>query len=118
MAALSEGGVNLIAVWGYPMGPDAQFEMVTDDAAKLVKAAKKCGLKLGPKQSSIYVSGRDGAGIIADIFAKLAAAGINVGAAQAVASEDGSYGAVFFLGAKDIKKGLEALSPGKVGRKR
>ena len=106
---LRKAGVNLLAVWGYPMGVEAQIEMVPENPAQFVRAAAKAGLRLGPRQEAISVSGSDRTGAMAEIFSKLAAAGINIGAAQGVATGDGRWGAVLFLPPREIPKAMKVL---------
>lgn len=109
LGALRDAKVNLLAVWGYPMGVEAQIEMVPEKPAAFVKAAEKAGLRLGPEQKAILVSGPDRPGAMAEIFHKLAVAGINIGAAQGVATDDGKWGAVVFLPPSQIAKAMKAL---------
>jgi hypothetical protein len=110
LGALREGGVNLIALWAYPSGSGkAQLEMIPEDGAALVKAAKKAGLKVGKKQTAFFVNGEDRPGAVAESLAKLAAAKINVGAVQAVCGGTGRYGAIIFLPQKDLRKAAKAL---------
>ena len=107
--ALRKAGVNLLACWGYPMGIEAQIEMVPEKPAQFVRVASKAGVRLGPRQEAIFVTGADRTGAMAEIFLKLAAAGINIGAAQGVSTGDGRWGAVLFLPPREIPKAMKAL---------
>ena len=110
LGALKDGGVNFIALWAYPSKPgQAQLEMIPENGGALVKAAKKAGLAIGKKQTAFFVNGEDGPGVVAESLAKLAAARINVGAAQAVCAGAGCYGAIIFLPQKDVRKAAKAL---------
>ena len=110
LGALKDGGVNFIALWAYPSKPgQAQLEMIPENGSALVKAAKKAGLAIGKKQTAFFVNGEDGPGVVAESLAKLAAARINVGAAQAVCAGAGRYGAIIFLPQKDVRKAAKAL---------
>ena len=110
LGVLRDAGVNLTALWAYPSGKGkAQLEMIPESSAGFTKAARKAGLKLSPKQTAFFVSGKDHPGVVAESLAKLAAAGINVGAVQAVCGGNGSYGAVIFLPQKDVRKAAKAL---------
>jgi hypothetical protein len=111
LAALKEGGVNLIALWAYPSKPGkAQLEMIPENGAVLVKAAKKARLAIGKKQTAFFVNGEDRPGAVAESLAKLAAKKINVGAVQAVCGGKGRYGAVIFLPQKEVRKAATALA--------
>ena len=110
LGALRDAGVNLAALWAYPSAKGkAQLEMIPESGAGFAKAAKKAGLTLSPKQTAFFIHGKDHPGVVAESLAKLAAAGINVGAVQAVCGGNGSYGAVIFLPQADVRKAAKAL---------
>jgi hypothetical protein len=97
LGALRDGGVNLIAFWGYKHGEGrAQLEFIPEDSATFVAAAKQAKLRLR-KSTVLFIHGDDRPGAIADILAKLAGARINVAALQAVSGEGGRHGAIVFL---------------------
>lgn len=113
LGALRDAGVNLIALWAYPTGPEeAQLEMIPEASAGFAKAAKKAGLTLAPKQAAFFVNGKDRPGAVADVLARLAAAGINVGAVQAVCGGGGRYGAVIYLPQASVRKAAKVLQAG------
>jgi len=110
LGALCEGGADLAACWGYPIkGKDARLDIVPKDPAALKKAARKAKLALGGKQVAFHVSGEDRPGALGTILAKLAEAGINIHAVQAVTGAVGSYGAVISVKPEDIRKAAKAL---------
>lgn len=110
LGALRDAGVNLTALWAYPSSPrKAQLEMIPESGAGFAKAAKKAGLTLSPKQIAFFIHGKDHPGAVAKSLAKLAAAGINVGAVQAVCAGKGRYGAVIFLPQAGVRKAAKAL---------
>jgi len=110
LSALKDGGVDLIALWAYPAKPGkAQLEMIPENGAALVKAARKAGLAVGKKQAAFFVNGEDRPGAVAESLAKLAAAKINVGAVQAVCGSEGRFGSIIFLSQKDVAKAAKAL---------
>lgn len=110
LGALRDAGVNLLAVWGYPTkAKKARIDLVAADKAALNKAAKKAGIVLGGKQTAFLMEGDDEVGVLANILGKLAAAGINVFAAQAVCAGAGRFGGVITVGADDVKKAAKAL---------
>lgn len=113
LGALRDGGVNLIALWAYPMGKGrARMEFVPEDSAILRTAARKARLKLEKKQTVFLVNGDDRPGAVAETLARIAAAGINIQAVQAVCSGAGRYGAAIFVEAKDVRKASKALGVG------
>ena len=110
LSALREAGVNFTAVWAYPVtARKARIEMAPQERAVLTKAAKKAGLELSPRRTAFLVSGEDHAGVLSEPLSKLAAAGINVFAAQAVCAGQGRFGAVIFVGPDDVKKAGKVL---------
>jgi len=111
LGALRDAGVNLIALWAYPVkGKKAQFDLVPSDPKLFAKAAKRLKLECGPKQNVICWNAEDRAGAAADATAKLAAAGIDVHAMQAVTSGEGRFGALIQVAQSDIKKAVKVLS--------
>jgi hypothetical protein len=110
LTGLAEAGINLIGFWGYPLkGKKAQLDIVAADAKALAKALKKMGLDAGPKKTGFFVAGDDTAGALCAAASKLAGAGINIYAAQAVSANCGCYGAIFQVAAEDVKKAKKAL---------
>jgi len=110
LSALRDAGINFIGLWAYPSARGkAQLEMIPENSAALPKAAKKAGLAVSKKQTAFFVSGEDHPGAVADSLAKLAQAGINVGAIQAVCGGAVRYGAIIFLPQKDVRKAAKTL---------
>ena len=110
LAALRDGGVSFLAVWGYPTkGKKARIDLVAPDRAVFTKAAKKAGIALSPRQTAFLVEGDDHPGALADLLSKLAASGINVFAAQAVCGGAGRYGGILCVGPDDVKKAAKLL---------
>ncbi|HKO06001.1 MAG TPA: hypothetical protein VJW51_14685 [Candidatus Acidoferrales bacterium] len=110
LGALRDAGVNLIAMWGYARDTGkATLEFIPENGAAFVAAAKGAKLKLSKKQIAFHVQGDDRPGAMADLLARLAAAKISVGAAQAVCAGAGRYGAVIFLPQAAVGKAAKAL---------
>ena len=110
LSALRDAGANLIALWAYPSSArQAQVELIPESSTGFAKAAKKAGLKLSKKQTAFFINGEDHPGAVAESLGKLAAAGINVGAVQAVCAGMGRYGAVVYLPQADVRKAAKAL---------
>ena len=101
---LKEAGVNLVAFSAFPQGRRAQLDFIPADSAAFKQAAKQAKWKVvGPKRGFL-VQGDDRVGAIAELFERLGAAKINVTAIDALCVADGRYGAIFWVGAKDVKK--------------
>lgn len=114
LGPLRDAGVNFTAIWGYPRGArGAQFELIPENGPAFAAAAKQAKLKV-KKSAVFYIHGEDHPGAIADALEKLAEARINVGAVQAICGGRGTYGAVIFLAARDMKKAASILGNGSV----
>jgi hypothetical protein len=111
LSALKEAGVNLVAIWGYPVGKGkSKIDLVAEDAAGLKKAAKKLKIELGKKQTAFHITGEDHPGAVAEVLAKLAAKEINVYAVQALCAGNGRFGALVQVAPDDVKKAKKALA--------
>jgi len=112
-AVLKDAGVNLTAVWGYPIkGKKAQLDIVPADAKAFQKACKKAGIEVASKSSTLVIAGDDRPGALGDAAAKLGAAGVVIRAAQANAA-DGKWVATIQVGEDDIKKAKKAIASSK-----
>lgn len=109
LGALHNAGLNLLAFSGFPAGKKAQFDFIPEDAASFERAAIRAGIKTGAKKTVFVVQGEDRVGALADIFAKLAAAKVNVIALDGIAAGFSRYGAIFWVKPKDVAKAARAL---------
>jgi len=105
---LAEAGVNLLAVTGFPRGRKAQVDFVPEDAAAFKKAARQARLAV-TKKTAFLIQGDDRAGVLAETASRLAAAGINITAVDAIAAGGGRYGAILWVKAADVKKAAKVL---------
>lgn len=107
--ALKQAGINLLAFSGFPSGRRAQLDFIPEDPAAFLQAARKAKLKLSPRKSGFLIRGEDRPGAICDVLAKLAGAGINVTAVDAVSAGEGRYGALLWVKPPDRKRAAKAL---------
>lgn len=109
--AFKEAGVNLVGVWGYPVGKSkSRIDLVAEDATLLKKTAKQLKIELGKKQTVFHITGEDHLGAVAEVLAKLAAKEINVYAAQALCAGNGRFGALIQVDQDAVKKAAKALA--------
>jgi hypothetical protein len=106
---LKESGVNLLAFTAFPSGRKAQMDLVPEDTEALKTAAEKMGLSLSEQRSGFLVQGKDRVGAITEMTQKLADAGINITALDAITAGEGRFGAIFWIGAADIPKAEKVL---------
>ncbi len=109
LGALREAGINLVAFTGFPSGRRAQVDFIPEDSAAFKAAARKLGLKLGPRKTVFIVQGDDRIGAIAEIFEKLAGAGINMIAMDALSAGNGRFTGMFWVEPGNVKKAAKAL---------
>lgn len=108
LAALRAEGINLLFFTGFPRGRKAQLDFVPEDGTDFRKAARKAGLAV-TKKTAFLVQGQDRPGVIAGIASKLADAGVNITAIDAVAAGEGRYGAIVWVKTADVRKAAKAL---------
>lgn len=109
LAGLAGHGVDLLAFTGFPNADGAQVDFIPDDVAKFNRAARKLGLSVGEKKTVFLARGKDKPGAIAKICDRLAKAGINMVAMDAVAAGKGRFGAIFWVKPKDVAKAAKVL---------
>jgi hypothetical protein len=110
LSALREGGVNLLAYLGFPVGGGrSQIDLVPEDPDGLKDVAEQLGTALSEAKRAFLVQGDDRVGAVADTTAKLAEAGINVTAAAATAAGSGRYGMILWVAAADYERSGEVL---------
>lgn len=110
LGALKEAGVSLLAFSGFPRGRSVQLDLVPKDGAAFRKAARRAGIEIAGTKACFILQGRDRAGAIAAVAAKLAAAGVSITALDAVAAGGGRYGAILWVAPADVAKAAKALS--------
>jgi hypothetical protein len=109
LGAVAEAGINLSAFTGFPEGGQAQIDLVTDDLAKLRRVAKAHGWRLSPPKQGFLIQGRDRVGAVHRELRKLARAGVNVTAVDAVTAGRGRFGMILWVKPRDQAKAAKAL---------
>jgi hypothetical protein len=108
--AFRETGVDVIASWGYEMGPNqAQAHFYVADQDKAKATLTKMGLK--PKfNNACWIEGENKVGAYAEVLAKLAKANINIGATDAFGVGNRFASVIFTADAKDFEKLCKTLN--------
>lgn len=109
LSSLVSAGINLLACSGSVHGRWARIDVVPDDTRKFGAAAKKAGLAFTPKKNGFLVQGEDRRGALAEHLGKLAQAGINVTAIDAVVAGEGRWAAILWIKAEDVSKSGKVL---------
>ena len=102
LSALAAHGVNLLGFTGFPNAGGAQVDFVPHNASKFTIAARKLGMKVSKRKTVFLAQGTDKAGACAAICSKLAKAGINMVAMDAVTAGQGRFGAIFWVKQRDV----------------
>jgi len=109
LGALRDAGVNLLAFTGFPAGRRAQLDFIPAETASFKAAARKLRMKVGSRKTVFLVEGDDRVGAIAELCDRIAAAGINMTAMDAVSAGNGRYAAMFWVDPRDVNKTAKAL---------
>ena len=100
---------SLLAFTGFPNGGQAQVDFVPARPTKFAQAARKAGVKLGPRKTAFLVQGQDRVGALTRILQTLAEARINMTAMDAVTAGSGRFGAIFWVRPKDVGRASRLL---------
>lgn len=110
LSALKDGGVNLLACLGFPLGDGrSQLDLVPEDPEALKAAADRLGMTLSESKRAFLVQGDDRVGAVADTTARLAQANINITAVAALAAGSGRYGLILWVAGADQERTAELL---------
>ena len=109
LSALAAHGVNLLGFTGFPNAGGAQVDFVPHNVSKFTIAARKLGMKVSKRKTVFLAQGTDKAGACAAICSKLAKAGINMVAMDAVTAGQGRFGAIFWVKQRDVARASRVL---------
>src|SRR5687767_13867345 len=101
---LRNNGVNLMAFHAFPIaGGQSQLDFVPGDERAFENAAKKANLEVSEQKTVFLVEGDDRQGAMAELLGKLAAAGTNVTAVDAIKAGP-RFGALIWVKEADVAK--------------
>jgi hypothetical protein len=110
LAELERAGVNLLAYSGFPVGGGrSQLDLVLEEMGPLRRLARRNGWRLSKVKKGFLIQGTDEVGAVHRHLKKLAKAGINVIAADAVAAGKGRYGMILWVKPRDYGRAAKAL---------
>ncbi len=109
LGTLAAHGVNLLAFTGFPNAGGAQVDFIPQDVSRFTSAARKLGMKVSKRKTVFLVQGTDKAGACAAVCSKLAKAGINMVAMDAVTAGKGRFGAIFWVKRHDVARASRVL---------
>jgi len=102
-------GVDLRAFHAFPSARRTQLDFVPQDGGAFKAAAKAAGIKLSKPKAVFHFEGGDRVGAISGILGKLAAAGINATASEAVSTTSGRFAGLLWVAPRDVNKAAKAL---------
>ncbi|HYM68536.1 MAG TPA: hypothetical protein VEZ44_02995 [bacterium] len=109
---LKDAGVNLAVLHAFPRGRRTQVDFVPTSGATLKAAARSAKWKIvGPKKAFV-IEGDDRVGALAEYFAMLGDARINVTAVSAVTAGAGRFGAILWVDPRNVKRTAKLLGAG------
>ncbi|HZR69306.1 MAG TPA: TIGR04282 family arsenosugar biosynthesis glycosyltransferase [Burkholderiales bacterium] len=100
---------NLLAFTGFPNSGRAQVDFVPARPTQFAQAARRMGVKVGPRKTAFLVQGQDRVGALTRILQTLAEARINMTAMDAVTAGSGRFGAIFWVRPKDVGRASRLL---------
>jgi hypothetical protein len=110
LGALRDAGVDLLAFTGFPLGGGrAQLDFVTTSLAPVRRVARREGWRLGRPKRAFLIQGSDRVGAVHAHLARLADAGVNVTAVDAVTAGAGRYGVILWVKPRDYARAARAL---------
>jgi hypothetical protein len=111
LAALNDAGVDLLMYSGFPSGGGkAQLDFVPDDMGALRRVARSEGWRLSKNKKAFLIQGDDTPGAAQRIADRLAKAGVNITAAQAIAAGRKRFGMILWVNQKMYRKAARALN--------
>jgi len=110
LSEIADAGINLLAYSGFPVGRGrSQLDLVVEDIGPLRRIARRNGWRLSKVKKGFLIQGTDQVGAVHRQLQKLADAGINVTAADAVAAGQGRYGMLLWVKPRDYARASRAL---------
>jgi hypothetical protein len=110
LTELADAGIDLLACSGFPVGGGrSQLDLVLEDMGPLRRLARRNGWRLSKVKKGFLIQGTDRVGAVQRHLQKLADAGVNVTAADAVTAGQGRYGMLLWVKPRDYRRAARAL---------
>jgi len=106
---LRQAGVYLLAYSGFPKGRRSQLDFVPANVPAFKAAARKAHWKVTGPKKVFLICGEDRVGVVADLFALLAEAKINVTSSQAIVAGSDRFGMILWVKPRDVRKAAKVL---------
>ncbi len=109
LEVLRRARVNLLGFTGFPRGSRGQIDFIPDDSAAFKAVARAAKWELHKRKTGFLIQGNDRPGAVESLLSRLAGAGINVTAIDAVCAGKGRYGALLWVDPQDVRRAATAL---------
>jgi hypothetical protein len=110
LQALSESGVSLTALLGFPgKSGKAQLDLVADRMGPVRRIAARLGLRLSRNKRAFLIQGSDVPGAVHRHLKRLADTRVSVTAAAGVAAGRKRYGMIVWVKPRDYGRAARAL---------
>ncbi len=110
LGAIVGAGVDFLAFKAVPAGPGrTRFTLIPMDGSKLLAGAATAGLAVDGPHPALLVIGDERPGALADIYRRLAGAGVAVEESTGIAHINDGYGVVLYVREDDCDRAAEAL---------
>jgi hypothetical protein len=111
LSTFVSAGIRLLACSGTQRGRRAEIDIVPADSQEFSAVAKKAGIEFEPRKSGFLIQGQGAERqcSLTGHLEKLAVAGINVSAIDAVTAGEGRFGAILWVAPEDVPKAAIAL---------
>lgn len=110
LGALRDASVDLLAYSGFPNpGGKAQIDLVAESMSSVVRVLRKLGLRPSRTKRGFLIHGPNRMGAVHRHVQKLADAGINITAADAVSAGRSRYAMILWVKPKDFARASRVL---------
>lgn len=111
LTALNDAGVELLMYSGFPIGGGkAQLDFVPRSMTDFRRVARREGWRLSKNKKAFLIQGDDRQGAVCRVVNRLAEAGINATAGQAVAAGRQRFGMILWVNPKSYRRAARVLN--------
>ncbi len=111
LSALNDAGVDLLMYSGFPIGGGkAQLDFVPRRMTDFRRVARREGWRVSKNKKAFLIQGDDKPGAVCRLVDRLAAAGINATAGQAIAAGKKRFGMILWVNPKVYRRAARALN--------
>lgn len=111
LAALNDAGVELLMYSGFPIGGGkAQLDFVPRRMTEFRRVARREGWRVSKNKRAFLIQGDDKQGAVCRLIDRLASAGINATAGQAISAGKKRFGMILWVNPKAYRRAARVLN--------